>query len=62
MLYFKRIRKGVKEMKDTKRLIVEIPIELHRQIKLKAYQENLTIKQKIINLVKEWLNDSYANK
>jgi len=38
-----------------KRLTVEIDKELHNEAKCKAYSEGKTLKEKIIELLKEWL-------
>lgn len=39
-----------------KRLTVEIPEEIHHKAKSKSYSEGKTLKEKVIELLKEWLN------
>ena len=40
---------------NKKRLICEVEPELHRQAKLRAYEEDKTLTQKIVELIKTWL-------
>lgn len=42
-------------MKMNKRLTIEIPAELHREAKTKAYGEGKTIRTKLIELIRIWL-------
>ena len=39
----------------SKRLVVELDEELHKVTKAKAYAEGKTLKEKIIELLSEWL-------
>jgi tRNA isopentenyl-2-thiomethyl-A-37 hydroxylase MiaE len=43
-------------MNDKKRLICEIDKELHQKAKVRAYQENKTLTDKMVELIREWLN------
>ena len=38
-----------------KRLTCEIDIELHHKAKVKAYQEGMTLTQKVVYLVSKWV-------
>jgi hypothetical protein len=40
-----------------KRLTCEIDKELHHKAKVKAYQEGLTLTQKIVALVNKWIGN-----
>ena len=40
---------------ENKRLTVEIPEDLHAEAKSKAYGEGKTLKEKIIDLLRDWL-------
>ena len=38
-----------------KRLTCEIDINLHHKAKVKAYQEGLTLTQKVVHLINKWI-------
>ena len=41
--------------KGCKRLTCEIDIELHHKAKVKAYQEGMTLTNKIVELIYKWI-------
>ena len=45
------------ETKAIKKLIIELPAELHRQFKLSSYQEGRTMKDIIVNLITYYVED-----
>lgn len=44
-----------KEKKDTKAVKVDLPKDLHKQLKLKAVETEQTIQNVIIALISEWV-------
>jgi len=45
--------KTEQSIEPTKKLIVDIPLSLHMKLKMKAVQENTTIKKIVSDLLKE---------
>ena len=45
------------ETKIIKKLIIELPAELHRQFKLASYQEGRTMKDIIVSLITYYVED-----
>jgi len=43
--------------KGCKRLTCEIDKELHHKAKVKAYQEGMTLTQKIVALISKWIGN-----
>jgi len=56
MIYFSRMEERDDQM--IKRLTIEIDEEIRKNAKARAYAEGRTLKEKIVELIREWLKTS----